>query len=393
MLSNTAQEKASSDATSSRSTWMRRFLITLTVLGCLAIGVGVLSALSLISKAVIILLVSALLAYLIYPLVQFLQRRLSRPLALIMAYLAVASVVVVSVSLVVVPLLQQSSSLIHALSYLLSPEGEHQIQLWLAPVAKLGISQEQIVQLENQVATQVQRAVAELPPFLLATVNNMTMLVIVVTMSVYFVLDGSRIIRWLSLKTPAAHRGTINFMVHILDQSIGGYFRGLLLLAVIGSVSTGIGLTLLHVPYAALLGVLFFLLFFIPMIGGYVIGALCILAALSQGWVTALIVAIFMGFLQGIVLGQILPPRVFNRSVGIHPIVALFALLAGGQLFGVLGGFLSVPVAGVLQEIIVAVWQRWKAEHPDQFPSEEPSLAPPVQVTEKESTSSSSQRL
>ncbi len=372
---------------------MRRFLITLTVLGCLAIGVGVLSALSLISKAVIILIVSALLAYLIYPLVQFLQRRLSRPLAVIMAYLAVASVVVVSVSLVVVPLLQQSSSLIHALSYLLSPEGEHQIQLWLAPVAKLGISQEQIVQLENQVATQVQRAVAELPPFLLATVNNITMLVIIVTFSVYFVLDGSRIIGWLCLKTPAAHQGTINFMVHILDQSIGGYFRGLLLLAVIGSLSTGIGLTLLHVPYAALLGVLFFLLFFIPIIGGYVIGALCILAALSQGWVTALIVAIFMGFLQGIVLGQILPPRVFNRSVGIHPIVALFALLAGGQLFGVLGGFLSVPVAGVLQEIIVAVWQRWKAEHPDQFPSEEPSLAPPVQVTEKESTSSSSQRL
>jgi len=82
---------------------MRRFLIALTVLACIAIGAVALSALSLISEAVIILIVSALLAYLIYPLVQFLQRRLSRPLAVIMAYLAVASVVVVSVSLVVVP--------------------------------------------------------------------------------------------------------------------------------------------------------------------------------------------------------------------------------------------------------------------------------------------------
>jgi predicted PurR-regulated permease PerM len=365
---------------------MRRFLIVLTVLACIAIGAVALYAISLISEAVIILIVSALLAYLIYPLVQFLQRGLSRPLAVLIAYLGVASVIGGSLSLVVVPLLQQSSSLLHSLSFLLSPEGVHHFQLLLAPLAKLGISQEQIVQLENQVATQVQGAVAALPPFLLGTLNNLTTLVIVVTFSVYFVLDGSRIIGWLCLKTPAAHRGTINFMVHVLDRSIGGYFRGLLLLAVIGSLSTGIGLTLLHVPYAALLGVLFFLLFFLPMIGGYVIGALCILAALSQGWVTALIVAIFMGFLQGIVLGQILPPRVFRSSVGIHPIVALFALLAGGQLFGVLGGFLSVPVAGVLQEIIVAVWQRWKAEHPDQFPSQEPSLPQPAHVTEKEST-------
>jgi predicted PurR-regulated permease PerM len=383
MLSNTAQGKASSDATSSRSIWMRRFLIALTVLACIAIGAVALYAISLISEAVIILIVSALLAYLIYPLVRFLQRGLSRPLAVIIAYLGVASIIGVSLSLVVVPLLQQSSSLLHSISFLLSPEGVHHFQLLLAPLAKLGISHEQIVQLENQVATQVQGAVAALPPFLLGTINNLTTLVIVVTFSVYFVLDGSRIISWLCLKTPAAHRGTITFMMHVLDRSIGGYFRGLLLLAVIGSLSTGIGLTLLHVPYAALLGVLFFLLFFIPMIGGFVIGVLCILAALSQGWVTALIVAIFMGFLQGIVLGQILPPRVFRSSVGIHPIVALFALLAGGQLFGVLGGFLSVPVAGVLQEIIVAVWQRWKAEHPNQFPSEEPSLPQPAHVAEK----------
>ena len=132
--------------------------------------------------------------------------------------------------------------------------------------------------------------------------------------------------------------------MHTLDQSIGGYFRGSLILATIGAVSTGLTLTLLHVPYAALL---FFLLFFISVIGGIVIGALCILAALSRGWLTALIVAIFMTLLQS------------------------FALLVGLQLFGVLGGILSVPVAGVLQQIIVALWQRWKAEHPEQFPAED----------------------
>jgi predicted PurR-regulated permease PerM len=84
-----------------------------------------------------------------------------------------------------------------------------------------------------------------------------------------------------------------------------------------------------------------------------------------------LIVGVYMTLLQGVVMGQILSPRVFSKTVGVHPIVALFALFAGGELFGLLGGFLSVPVAGVLQQIIVAIWHRWKHQHSEQFPLEE----------------------
>ncbi|TMD55983.1 MAG: AI-2E family transporter [Chloroflexi bacterium] len=97
---------------------------------------------------------------------------------------------------------------------------------------------------------------------------------------------------------------------------------------------------------------------------------LCILAALPQGWVVTLIVAVYITLLQAIVIGQILSPRIFSKTVGVHPIVALFALFAGGELFGLLGGLLAVPVAGVLQQIIVAIWHRWKNEHPEQFPPE-----------------------
>jgi predicted PurR-regulated permease PerM len=57
--------------------------------------------------------------------------------------------------------------------------------------------------------------------------------------------------------------------------------------------------------------------------------------------------------------------------VGVHPIVAIFALFAGAELFGLLGGFFAIPVAGVLQQIIVALWHRWENEHPKQFPPEE----------------------
>ena len=70
-------------------------------------------------------------------------------------------------------------------------------------------------------------------------------------------------------------------------------------------------------------------------------------------------------------MGQILAPRIFSSTVGVHPIVAIFALFAGAELFGLLGGFLAIPVAGVLQHIVVAFWHRWVQKHPEKFPQEE----------------------
>ena len=371
-----ARGKAATDALPSSRGRRGKLITALTILAFLAIASVALYALSLIAGAVILLLVSALLAYIIYPLVQLLHRRLLRSLAIGVAYLLVAGVVVGGMFIVASALIQQSTSLVHSIQFLLSPAGARQIQPVIDFLGKLGITQDQVAQVKNQLFSLVQSALSGVLPFLIGAFTNITALIVVVTLSVYFVIDGPRLIGWLRLKTPATQRGTITFLLNTLDQSLGGYFRGSLLIALIGALSTGVGLTLLHVPYAALLGVLFFLLYFVPVIGANVIGVLCILAALPEGWVVTLIVAIFIMFLQGVVIGQILSPRIFSKTVGVHPIVAIFALFAGAELFGLLGGFLSVPVAGALQHIIVALWHRWKEEHPDQFPQEEEPLQP-----------------
>ena len=372
----TAQGETATDELSSSRGRRRKLITALMILAFLAIIAIALYALSLIAGAVILLLLSALLAYIIYPLVQLLQRRLLRSLAIGVAYLLVAGAVVGGMFIVASALIQQSTSLVHSIQFLLSPAGERQIQPVIDFLGKLGITQDQVAQVKNQLFSLVQSALSGVLPFLIGAFTNITDLIVVVTLSVYFVIDGPRIIGWLRLKTPATQRGTINFLLNTLDQSLGGYFRGSLLIALIGALSTGVGLTLLHVPYAALLGVLFFLLYFVPVIGANVIGVLCILAALPEGWVVTLIVAIFIMVLQGVVIGQILSPRIFSKTVGVHPIVAIFALFAGAELFGLLGGFLAVPVAGALQHIIVALWNRWKDEHPDQFPQEEDPLQP-----------------
>src|SRR6266702_6059594 len=369
----TEHGKTATDASPSGRSRLRRLINALTVVAFVAIGLVVLYGISLILTAVIILLLSALFAYFIYPLVQFFQRRLPRPLAIFVAFLLVAGVLTVVLLIVASSLNPQVASLAQSLQFLLSPAGERRMQAFIAFLGTFGITKEQVDQFKNQLLSQAQGALPGLLPFLIGLFSNILNFIIVITLSVYFVLDGARIIRWLSFKTPANQRSIITFLLRTLDQSLGGYFRGTLLLALIGALCTGVVLALLHVPYAALLAALFFLLYFLPVIGTYVIAALCILAALPQGWVVMLIVALFL-VLLGIVIGQILSPRIFSRTVGVHPIVAVFALIAGAALFGLLGGFLSIPVAGVLQQIIVALWHRWKDEHPEQFPSEEVPL-------------------
>ena len=381
---DTTRGKASTDAFPAGRGQRRKLITALTVLAFLAIIAVALYAVSLITGAVILLLVSALLAYINYPLVRFFQRRLRRSLAISAAYLLVAVVLAGVMFIVTSALIRQSTSLAQSIQFLLSPAGAHQIQPLIDLLGKLGITNDQVAQFKNQLLSQVLAALSGLFPFLSGLFTNIINLIVVITLSVYFVVDGPRILGWLRLKTPLTRRDSMNFLLHALDQSLGGYLRGTLLIALLGALATGVGLALLHVPYAALLGTLFFFLYFVPVIGAYVIGALCILAALSQGWVVTLIVAVYITLLQSIVIGQILSPRIFSKTVGVHPIVALFALFAGAELFGLLGGLLAVPVAGVLQQIIVALWHRWKQEHPEQFPPEEPPLQPSAQLPEQQ---------
>ena len=363
--------KTLTDASPSGRSRLKRLINALTVLAFVAIGSVALYAISLIVTAVIVLLLSALFAYFIYPLVQFFQRRLTRPLAIAVAFLLVAGVLAVVLFIVASSLNPQVASLAKFIQFLMSPAGERRIQSVVDLLGKVGITKGQVDQLKNQLISQAQGALSGLLPFLIGVFSNILNFIIVITLSVYFILDGPRIIRWLSYKTPVNQRGTITFLLRTLDQSLGGYLRGTLLLALIGALCTGVVLALLHVPYAALLAVLFFLLYFLPVIGTYMIAALCILAALPEGWVVTLIVAVFLVLLLGIVMGEILAPRIFSSTVGVHPIVAIFALFAGAELFGLLGGFLAIPVAGVLQQIIVAIWHRWELAHPKLFPPEE----------------------
>src|SRR5260370_38762348 len=121
---DTAPGKALTDAPPSGRARSRRLISALTILAVLAIGSVALYAISLILTAVMLLLFSALLAYLNYPLVLFLQRRLPRPLAIPVAYLLVTSILAVVTFIVTSSLIPQSSALATSIHFLLIPTWE-----------------------------------------------------------------------------------------------------------------------------------------------------------------------------------------------------------------------------------------------------------------------------
>ena len=360
-----------SNVTFKRSAWLRRLIIGLTILAWLAVGAVVLAVLGHMIGTLILLIASAVLAYILYPLVLLLQRFMPPVLAIGVVYLVVLSALAFLLYSLVSAVVQQSASFVPFFQYLLSPRGQRQLQPIIETLNKLGLSQDQLRSLGGQIAGQLQGLLIQAFSVLNSTINVMVSVGVIAVLSIYLLLDGERIIFWLRYKTPLTQRENIAFLLRTLQGSVGGYLRGLLLVSTISGVGTGLILALFGVPYAALLAVVTFVFMFIPVIGGTLSLLLCSMLSISQGWVTALIVTILIILLQ-FFIGQILTPRIMANTVKIHPIVAILAMFAGIELLGVglLGGIIAIPLAGVLQCILVAFWDRWKQNHPEEFPPE-----------------------
>jgi predicted PurR-regulated permease PerM len=118
--------------------------------------------------------------------------------------------------------------------------------------------------------------------------------------------------------------------------------------------------------------VLAFFMEFVPILGVLISGAVCVTVALFQGWVLALIVLAYFVVVH-VIEGDVVGPRIMGAAVGIHPAVALIALLAGTELFGLWGALFGAPLAGLLQAFVIAAWREVRLARAEAAPAEEPA--------------------
>lgn len=168
----------------------------------------------------------------------------------------------------------------------------------------------------------------------------------------FYLKDGRRLTDGINSVMPARIRPRLARAADLAWDTLGSYFRGQLMVALVDAVFIGIGLLIVGIPLAVPLAVLIFFGALFPLVGAVVTGSLAVLVGLADGGpVTAIIVlAIILGVQQ--VEGNVLQPFIIGRAISLHPLVVILAITGGGVLFGILGAFLAVPVAAIVARVI-----------------------------------------
>ncbi len=350
--------------------WARRRDIPIAILAWIVLGILIFWALGHVARSIIIFAIAALLAYALTPGVKLLERVVPRVVAIIIVYLVVWGALGLLLYFIINTTIGQVISLAANVRLLVTQGATGPLAGLLETLRRFGISQSQLNGVFQQIVNQAEGVVGSAVPLITSIFGFIFDMIIVAVLSIYLLVDGSRVIQWLRTNMPLLQRERTLIMLGTFERVIGGYIRGQLLLSTLIGVLVGAGMALFQVPYAVLLGVMAFVLEFVPILGTITSGVICVLLALTKGWLIALLVlAYFVGV--HILEGDVLGPRIVGKAVGVHPAVSLIALIAGGELFGIWGAIFASPIAGLVQAILTAFWKQWRKTHPDQFPTGE----------------------
>jgi predicted PurR-regulated permease PerM len=346
--------------------WQGALFPPLTILAWIAVVVIGGWLLSHFVKTILTLVLAGIVAFALTPLVRWLSNYMPRAFAIAIAYVVGFSVVLGMLAFVIVTATTQITNLVQNLPHY--SQQAHTLQPQLVKLLKpFGVNDTNYVHAEHQLTSYLQsvgtRVAAQSVDIATTIVGTVIDIVLVLILSVYFTANGPKLSGWLRRQTPLSQRRHTELLIGIVNQVVGGYIRGQLTLALLIGVLVGVGMLVLHVPYAVLLGVLAFFMEFIPVIGVLISGAVCIVIALFQGWLVAVIVLAYFVVVH-VIEGDVVGPRIVGHAVGIHPATALIALVAGTELFGVWGALFGAPLAGLIQTMATAAYDELRGSDP-----------------------------
>jgi predicted PurR-regulated permease PerM len=362
---------------------VQALLVPLVVLAWLAVVLATAWLLSHVTRAMLILVLGTLVAFALSPLIGLLQRWMPRFLAIAASYVLAFAMVLGLLALVGVTAVTEILNLSHNLPDYAARARDLEPQV-LRILSPLGVTMAQLRDVEARLLAYLEGAATQTAADVIGVVtsvlNAVVDAVLVLILSIYLLANGPRLVRWLREQAPTSQRRRANLLIAIVNQVVGGYIRGTLTLALLVGFLVGGGMGVLGVRYALLLGILAFFMEFVPVLGVLISGAVCVIVALFQGWVLAVIVLAYFVVVH-VIEGDLVGPRVMGRAVGVHPAVALLALVAGSELFGLWGALFGAPIAGLLQAVATAAWREMKLA--DITEATEPDDAQTVVESEK----------
>lgn len=313
-----------------------------------------------VRELIFVLLFAIVVAFLLSPLVQLMQRFLPRWLAILIAFLGALILLVGGITLLATPVVQQGRTLTSRI-----PDA---VKLMQSPDAVVIGGFEIPGDVKQRVGTVLAerggQLVEQSARIAMRFVTAIVDIVLVLVLALYLLGSAPKIRAGIQYVLPRRWRPTAAQVEDELADVFGRYVRGQLLLGLVIGTLNFIAFTILGLPYALLLAVLAGLLELVPIVGPIVAGAIAASVALFQPDPFPLVIWVIVAATAIQQLeNHLLVPRISGGAVGIHPLAALLAVAVGIQIFGIAGGLFAVPTAGV----IALYGRRWLAAREEKY--------------------------
>ncbi len=305
-----------------------------------------------------------LFATVLWPPTRFLRRHRWPPaLAAVVVLLAFLGLIGGLVAVIAPQVADQVTELANAFT-----GGLEQVQQWLQG-PPLDLDEEQLGQYVDQAIDSVQGNASNIAGYAAtgasAVGNGLINLLLALVLAFFFIKDGPRWVPWLTAQTgprAAPHAAALSLKTW---STLSEFIKQQALVGFVDAFFIGLGLWILDVPLVIPLAVLTFFGAFIPIIGAFVAGAFAVLIALvDEGFTVALIVFGIVLLVQQIE-GNVLQPIIQGRGFNLHAAVVILAVTAGSSLFGIIGAFLSVPVAALIAVVYRYTRDAFDGRHPE----------------------------
>jgi predicted PurR-regulated permease PerM len=310
------------------------------------------------------LLIAVAVVYLLNPLVSALERRgVPRVAGAGVVYVLFLCIVALIVSLLVPLVARQVTQVVdHFPDYLADGQAfvrDVAARFGQEPNFRLDAEQVREWLSAGENRQTVTRYLTGLRSVTTSVISGLIVFVLGPVMAFYLLVDLPRLRRGAMALVPPARREEIKGLMDRIGQAVGGFFRGQLLVALFVGVASSIGLWAIGLPFWLLVGMVAGIFNLVPLVGPFIGGGLAVIIALVSGEpLTAVWAALVLLAVQQID-NHLISPNVMGRTVQLHPVVVMLALLVGASFAGLFGMLVVVPLVAVAKIVFLFIWSKY----------------------------------
>lgn len=307
-----------------------------------------------IPRTIAIFVIAAFIAFGVQPIAVRLERRMPKPAAIAVVFLGLLLVVAIFL-VIVVPLTINQVQLLAANL----PSYATALQNWLLgleasleqhfPTIKIPASELNFGKIgASQISGVVTATIASLGAIAVNTATGFFIAFSAIILSFFFLLNDTQISDWFTSLFPPRRRQTARKLAAEVTELFGNYISGQVIVSAITGAVIAVATAIIGFKFSLIIGIISAVAYAIPIIGMLIAEVIAIPMCAPQGlWMIIWVQVIMFGMAR--ISDNVLVPKIMGKSVGVSPIGAMFAVFAGGELFGIPGLILGIPAAALIK--------------------------------------------